>query len=174
MIQQTIRKLEDLVEWEDLKVHGEITGGPCRVPALRDKNGRVRSRATLPGFRKGEKPGNWAKTYHPDVLTVGEVQILIMGRSRTSASGLRDRALIALLYGSGLRISEALALVPGDITQDNGAHRVLVRKGKGGKRRVVGLSPDAVPHIDAWLARRAELGVDRHARLFCTIALAKG
>lgn len=161
----------DLIPWYEIPVLGDISAGePMRVPALVDKNGRPRSIATMPGFRKGQKPGNWGKTYHPELLTIDEVQILIMGRSRTANSGLRDRALIALLFGSGLRIAEALDLLPGDITVNDGKYRVLVRCGKGSKRRVVGLAPDAVPHLDAWLERRTEIGVDKHSRLFCTIA----
>lgn len=150
--------------------HRTIQTATLTTPALTDKNGRVRSVATLPGYRAGQKPGNYGRTYHPEVLTIGEVDLLITGRSRTSASGLRDRALIALLYGSGLRISEALDLLPGDLTTENGAHRVLVRNGKGSKRRVVGMVPDAMPHIDAWMNKRVDMGIDKHCRLFCTIA----
>ncbi len=53
----------------------------------------------------------------------------------------RDRALIALLYRSGLRVSEALALYPKDV--EGGAVRVL--RGKGGRSRTVGLTPAGMP-----------------------------
>ena len=63
--------------------------------------------------------------------------------------GLRDKAILILLYGCGLRISEALALNVGDITAESEFLRV---KGKGNKERVVPLLPIIWQHIDAYLA----------------------
>ena len=68
-----------------------------------------------------------------DVLTPEEVRLLIDLSSRRSPTGVRGRALIALLYGSGLRISEALALRPKDVDLDGCA--VRVHDGKGGRAR---------------------------------------
>ena len=51
--------------------------------------------------------------------------------------GLRIRALIVLLWRAGLRISEALALSETDLELAQGS--ILVRRGKGGRRRVVGM-----------------------------------
>jgi site-specific recombinase XerD len=53
------------------------------------------------------------------------------------AEGVRLRALIVILWRAGLRISEALALAETDLDPGRGA--VLVRRGKGGKRREVGM-----------------------------------
>ena len=121
----------------------------------------------MPGFRKGQKPGNAGKRYIPEPLTPDEVQLLIAGCSRTSATGLRNRALIVVLWRSGLRISETLALLPGDIDHD--AHTVLVRVGKGGKTRRVGIDSKALEHVRRWEQARAKLGVTAHDSLFCTI-----
>lgn len=137
-------------------------------PALVDRCGRRRSPATLPGFRTGRKPANFGKTYLAEPLSAVEVAVLIAGCSRTSPTGLRNRALIAVLYRAGLRISEALALLPGDI--DHAQHTVLVRCGKGGKMRRVGIDDGALVHVQAWETRRAKLGITRHEPLFCTIA----
>ena len=63
--------------------------------------------------------------------------------------GLRDRAILTLLYGCGLRISEALALNVGDITDQSDFLRI---KGKGNKERIVPLIPIIWQCISAYLA----------------------
>lgn len=135
---------------------------------LVDVCGRRRSPATLPGFRKGQKPGNAGKRYIAEPLTPDEVGLLISGCSRGSATGLRNRALIVVLWRSGLRISEALALLPGDLDHD--AHTVLVRCGKGSKTRRVGIDSRALEYVRQWEKAREKLGVTPHEPLFCTIA----
>ncbi|MCB1059780.1 MAG: tyrosine-type recombinase/integrase [Calditrichaeota bacterium] len=66
---------------------------------------------------------------------------------------IRDRALLELLYGGGLRISEALALEPSDIDFKRGTARVL---GKGNKERVVPLSRAAVTAMHDYVEARAQ------------------
>ena len=68
--------------------------------------------------------------------------------AREDWRGLRDRAVLMLLYGAGLRIGEAVALNVGDLPED-GALRVL---GKGGKERMVPLLPRVTEAIRAYLA----------------------
>ena len=75
------------------------------------------------------------------------------------ADGHRLRALIVLLWRAGLRISEALALQESDLDRSRGA--VLVRHGKGGKRREVGMDRWAWDQLDPWLEIRRELPVGR-------------
>jgi site-specific recombinase XerD len=72
---------------------------------------------------------------------------------RYTPTGLRDRALIALLYRTGLRINEALSLYPKDLELAEGSVRVL--NGKGGKSRTVGLDPGAAAVIERWLDARS-------------------
>jgi site-specific recombinase XerD len=62
------------------------------------------------------------------------------------SDGHRLRALIVLLWRAGLRISEALALQESDLDRGRGA--VLVRRGKGGKRREVGMDRWAWDQLD--------------------------
>lgn len=66
--------------------------------------------------------------------------------------GLRTRALVVILWRAGLRISEALALAESDLDHSRGS--VLVRHGRGGKRRQVGLDRWAWEQIDPWLRAR--------------------
>ena len=82
-------------------------------------------------------------------------------------TGIRNRALIMLLYRSGLRISEALALRPASIDLKHHSARVL--HGKGDKATVRGFHPSADDALARWLDKRAELGL-RGGPLFCTLA----
>ncbi|QYG92649.1 tyrosine-type recombinase/integrase [Iamia sp. SCSIO 61187] len=66
----------------------------------------------------------------------------------------RDDAVIELLYGSGLRVSELCGLAPGDVDLERGRVTVL---GKGSKQRIVPVSEPAVAAIRRWLPRRADL-----------------
>lgn len=134
---------------------------------LLDKLGRKRSPATTPGFRKGIPNGNKGKRFRPETLTADEVMLLISGQNRRSAAGLRHRALIALLWRSGLRIQEALDLEIRDLNY--GAATIHVRRGKGDKDRRVVMDPFGWEYIAPWLAKRATLdGVHPdHGYVFC-------
>ena len=69
--------------------------------------------------------------------------------------GQRLRGLIIVLWRAGLRISEALALAESDLDARRGA--VLVRRGKGGRRREVGMDDWAWQELQPWLTSRLEL-----------------
>ena len=73
------------------------------------------------------------------MLTADEVQALIGACSATSASGIRNRALIALLYRSGLRVSEIVTLRSADV--DLRKHSVRVFHGKVDKATTRGFHP---------------------------------
>jgi len=85
-----------------------------------------------------------------------------------SATGTRNRALLAVLYFAGLRVSEALALKPADLDLAN--RQINVRRGKGAKQRIAALIPAGIPYLEAWLDRRRQLGIDARRPLFCTHA----
>ncbi len=114
-----------------------------------------------------------AKTSHEiDILTPEDVRLLIDLCSRRSPTGIRNRALIAVLYGSGLRISEALALTPKDVDLDSPAE-IRVHRGKGDKARTSGLLPASVEFLQRWLDKRATLGVSGRRPIFCTLTSGK-
>jgi site-specific recombinase XerD len=104
--------------------------------------------------------------YPPQVLTPEEARALLAacGASRT---GLRNRALLVLLYRGGLRVGEALALRPQDVSP-TGEVRVL--HGKGDQARTTAVGPEALAVIDAWRRERAGLSLPRGAPLICTLA----
>jgi integrase/recombinase XerD len=82
----------------------------------------------------------------PEVLTVEEVELLLETQDGTTPVGARDRALLELLYASGLRISEAVGLDRDDLSLEEGLVRVI---GKGDKERQVPVGEVAL----AWLRR---------------------
>jgi site-specific recombinase XerD len=123
---------------------------------LLDAAGRRRSPATLPGHHCGRPPRNKGRHYPADPPTVEEI-VAVMRCAGQSPDGLRVRALIVVLWRAGLRISEALALAESDLDRVTGA--VLVRRGKGGKRRKVGTDRWAWQQTAPWLDYRPALPV---------------
>lgn len=101
-----------------------------------------------------------------DLLTPAEVRALMNTFSRRAPTGIRNRALIALLYRSGLRISEALALEVRDVSVEN---RLLeVQRGKGGKHRKVAMDGQAFAELERWLIVRRSYAAPR-SKVFCTL-----
>jgi site-specific recombinase XerD len=102
-----------------------------------------------------------------DLLTRQEVERLLDCCSRRAPTGIRNRALIAVMWRSGLRLGEALALRPKDVDLEAG--HVVVQRGKGGRRRVVGLDAGTAALIERWLLSRKKLGIGSSPPLFCTL-----
>ncbi|WP_172295198.1 site-specific tyrosine recombinase XerD [Pseudoruegeria sp. HB172150] len=99
-------------------------------------------------------PGREAKL--PKTLSVPEVDALLRaaqthGRSKTDR--LRNTCLLELLYATGMRVSELVTL---PVSATRGDPRMLLVKGKGGKERMVPLSPPARDALKAWIALRDE------------------
>jgi integrase/recombinase XerD len=86
----------------------------------------------------------------PRPLPVEDVRRLLDAPDPAAPAGLRDRAILELLYGSGLRISELTALDVDDVDPDAGSVRVL---GKGGKEREVPVGSFARRALEAYLTR---------------------
>jgi integrase len=109
-------------------------------------------------------PPNKGLRYPADPPTVEEI-ILVMREAGPGPYADRTRGLIAILWRAGLRISEALALTESDLDAKTGS--VLVRAGKGGKRRMVGMDEWGWEHIARWTEHRVELPI---GPLFCILA----
>jgi site-specific recombinase XerD len=106
------------------------------------------------------------RRFPAEPLTADEVAALLRGCSGRAPTGIRNRALIAVMYRAGLRIAEALALRPADVNVTDGTVRVL--HGKGDKSRTVGLDAGALAVVARWMDRRREFGF-RNGPLFCTL-----
>jgi integrase/recombinase XerD len=83
-------------------------------------------------------------------LTVDEVASLLAVPSDAQPAGLRDRAILDVLYGAGLRISELVGLDVDDVDLDEGSVKVM---GKGSKERVVPLGRFATRAVSNYLTR---------------------
>lgn len=91
----------------------------------------------------------------PKALSVADTIALVESCDPTTVLGLRDRALLEFLYGSGARISEAVGLTPDALDV---ADRSVLLRGKGGKQRRVPLGSHAIEALEAYLVRaRPEL-----------------
>ena len=86
----------------------------------------------------------------PRTLSPGEAERLIDAASGTQPRDLRDRALVELLYGAGLRVSEAVSLEKASIALDD---RLVRCVGKGGKERIVPIGRHAVEALRRYLSR---------------------
>lgn len=135
---------------------------------LVDASERPRSHITLPEYRRGRAPANKGRRFPVEVLATEEVQAILGRLPRRGPSGARNRALIVLLWRGGLRIAEALALLPKDVDLLLGM--VTILEGKGAKRRVVATDRMTRRYLEAWLTERAKLGVGDDAPLFCTVS----
>jgi site-specific recombinase XerD len=118
------------------------------------------------GQEAGERPPNFGKTYPAEVLTPGEVAALLAQCSHRAPTGIRNRALLTLLYRSGLRISEVLALRVSDVNMTTHSLRLLDTK--SGHAQTRGFHSAADDALARWMDKRRELGI-RNGNLFCTL-----
>jgi len=84
----------------------------------------------------------------PNILSIEEIEALLMAPNRSKPQGVRDVAMLELLYGSGMRISELIALDLSDIHLTMGFVRVF---GKGGKERIIPLGKSALSALNHYL-----------------------
>lgn len=84
----------------------------------------------------------------PKFLTIKEVESLLAAPDAGEPRGVRDRAMLEVLYGAGLRVSELVGLKPADISLDEG---FLICRGKGGKERIVPLGASACAAVRAYI-----------------------
>ncbi|MES9276270.1 site-specific tyrosine recombinase XerD [Cutibacterium acnes] len=120
----------------------------------------------------GMSPGTRSRRL-PKALSMDQVESLLAAPDTSTVEGLRDAALLELLYGTGARVSEVCALDVDDIRPvlddpDLGLRLI----GKGDKERIVPLGSYAAKAVDAWLIRGrpawAEIGDGEHALLLNT------
>lgn len=148
---------------------------PRRAPALTvvpdqaapvelNRCGRPRTIATRTGHGTGRVPASKGKRYPPDPVTPEDVDAMLKylehPRSRYenrigTLSRLRLRAIMALLWRSGLRISEALDLEPRDLNPND--YCLTVRRGKGDKRRISAMDEWAWAELRPWIDARSDL-----------------
>ncbi len=99
----------------------------------------------------------------PEVLTYQEVDALLKCPDKDDPIGARDRAMLEVLYASGLRVSEVCGLNLFDISE----HTIRV-KGKGGKERIIPIAQAAINAVDHYLIHFRKAPDEKDAPLFAT------
>jgi len=99
----------------------------------------------------------------PTTLTTEEVDRLLAAPDITTREGLRDRALIELMYATGLRVSEAISLTHADLNLRSG---VLRCQGKGNKERQVPIGKQALNWVAQHLSNNFSHRPPRTSRVF--------
>ena len=92
--------------------------------------------------------------YLPDVLSCDEVEAILSSFNLSTPEGIRNRAIVEVLYGCGLRVSELIDLTLPDLFLDEGYIRVI---GKGNKQRLVPVGDYAIGAIKDYLPVRWEI-----------------
>jgi len=171
------RDLKDYAEWLDRKGHGIDHAGRDDVEAyLTDCDAQGLSQATRArrlsaikqiyrfAFEEGWRPDNPAIEIRgpgrakklPKTLTTDEVTALLDAartQGRSPSDRLRNTCLMELLYATGMRVSELVSL---PMAAAKGDPRMLLIRGKGGRERMVPLSPPAREALSEWIAARTE------------------
>lgn len=93
----------------------------------------------------------------PEVLSLEEINALVSAIDLSTPEGNRNRAIIEMLYGSGLRVSELVGLRLSDMYRNEG---YMLIRGKGSKQRLVPISPEADRWFGFWLQDRCHLTVN--------------
>jgi site-specific recombinase XerD len=89
----------------------------------------------------------------PGFLGIEEVLMVIESYDLSRPLGIRNRAVVELLYGAGVRASEAASALLGDL--DVGRGLLRIRRGKGGKDRVIPVASGSMASLESWLAARS-------------------
>lgn len=87
---------------------------------------------------------------YPDILDISEIEAILLVINDETDQGLRDRAMLELLYGSGLRISELISVRLNNLMLSQGWVRIF---GKGSKERIIPLGGESIEWINKYISR---------------------
>ena len=94
----------------------------------------------------------------PEVLSLNEIDDIVSAIDLSKPEGQRNKAIIEVLYGSGLRVSELIGLQLSKLYMDEG---YMLVEGKGSKQRLVPMSPQAMKQIELWKTDRNLLDIKK-------------
>jgi integrase/recombinase XerD len=103
--------------------------------------------------------------YLPKFLNQSEVELLLNQPDTTTETGVRDRAVLELIYACGLRVSEAVNLKKGDLEMETG---ILTCIGKGNKTRKIPVGKSAIDWVREYMASRSRNNNLKSPELFVT------
>src|ERR1051325_8425611 len=102
-------------------------------------------------------------SYLPRFLTEEEIENLVNAPDVSTDEGVRDRALLEVMYATGVRVSEAIGLRTSDVDVHSG---LVVCHGKGNKERRVPVGKSAIHWLQQYLRVRKRLGIETKPHLF--------
>ncbi len=148
--------------------HVQTSGGKARTSARKLAAIRTACRFFAQSGELDEGPAKSVKSpklarHLPDVLSIPEVTALVEAPDLSEPMGVRDRAILEVLYSSGIRAAELAGLTLGDLDLAGGAMRVL---GKRRKERIAQLGRFAVRALDDYLPVRLSLLRKTHDVVF--------
>ena len=94
----------------------------------------------------------------PEILSVEEIDLMVQAIDLSKPEGQRNKAIVEVLYGSGLRVSELVNL---QLSKMYTAEGYMLVEGKGSKQRLVPLSAEAISQISLWKFNRNELNINK-------------
>lgn len=165
-----------LASWDEMSAQDAISWqaalGPPMKPATAERKQSalrsfvkwMKSCGRLEELSLPESLGSRRGRRLPKALSLGEMGAILGAPDLASPIGLRDRAMMELIYGAGLRISECCQLRLDELLMDSAMARVT---GKRGKTRLVPLPPATLAWLERWLAEgRPALAVKPRAEVF--------
>ncbi len=140
-------------------LHGRLSATTVgrKLSALRSFGEFCRKREWIADNEVALISGPKPRHHLPVALPVEDVGAMIDAPMRPGPRGARDRAVLEMLYGAGLRVSECSGLNLQDVERSEHGPIVRVVKGKGSKERVVPLGSRAVAAVETYLAVRSQL-----------------
>ena len=103
-------------------------------------------------------------------LAADEVRRFMAQETTTNTTGLRNKAMLLLMATSGLRVSEALGIMPRDIVRNGDTLTVRLPSTKAGVADAVPVNTEAGQLLLRWLDRRGALGLNGSVPVFCTVS----
>lgn len=151
-------QVQDFLAWR-----GKHGGKPRSIARLLSSLRRFYQQLVLDGERLDDptadvEPPRLGRPL-PKSLTEGEVDALLEAPDVDTPEGLRDRAMLEVLYATGLRVSELVGLVAAQLSLSRGLVRVV---GKGDKERLVPLGEEALSWLQQYLAESRPLLLEGH------------
>lgn len=110
---------------------------------------------------------NRGRKFPAEPLSGDEVRALLAACGGATLQAIRNHALLVVMWRTGLRCSEALALRPSDV--DHQAQTIRVLRGKGGKSRTVGADGATMAVVGIWADKRTAAGFTEDGPLFCVV-----
>ncbi len=154
----TLQREDILAYKESLQATKTASTVSCYLTAVRRLFGWLESRKAYPDITRGVKGAKKAKGHRKDCLTPGQIRQVLDGVDKSTVEGLRDFALLNLLFRTGLRTVEIARAQIADLRQEAGTAVLWIQgKGRDEKDDFVLLVEETLQPIREYLAARGKV-----------------